>query len=358
VSFGDESFLELIEEWDGLGVVVHRDRPTGAWIFIAMHDDTLGFSLGGCRMKVYPRPEEALRDALRLSEGMTRKWAAIGFPYGGGKTVIAVPTMPTGGERVRLMHRYGSLLNSLKGSYGTGADMGTTDEDMRQIATVSEYVIGVHGIEGGPPDPSPFTALGTYEAIRAALAHRHGSPSVSGRTVLVQGVGHVGGPLARRLAEEGARVLLSDQDQDRAFALSVEIGGSVVPPEDVYRTPCDVYSPCAIGATLNAKTIPLLACDLVVGAANNQLEGPQDADRLRERGILYAPDFIVNAGGAMAFTLVYAGERSQAELERRVSQIGGTLSEVLAEADERNESPAAAADRRVERVLTRARQQH
>lgn len=358
MSFGEESFLELIEGWDGLGVVVHRDRPTGAWIFIALHDDTLGFSLGGCRMQVYPRPEEGLRDALRLSEGMTRKWAAIGFPYGGGKTVMAVPSIPTGGERVRLMHRYGSLLNSLKGAYGTGADMGTTDEDMRQIATVSEYVIGVHGIEGGPPDPSPFTALGTFEAIRAALAHRHGSATVTGRTILVQGVGHVGGPLARRLAEQGANVLLSDRDQDRAFALSVEIGGSVLPPEDVYRTPCDVYSPCAIGATLNATTIPELQCDMVVGAANNQLEGPEDADRLRDRGILYAPDFIVNAGGAMAFTLVYAGERSHEELERRVSEIGATLTDVLEEADERGESPAAAADRRVERVLTRARRLH
>ena len=355
VAFSNDSFLALIEAWDGLGVVVRYDEPTGSWIFIALHDNTLGRPVGGCRMKVYPRPEDGLADAMRLARGMTHKWAAMNFPVGGGKSVLAIPGPLSAGERRGLLRRFGELLNSLNGAYGTGEDLGTTPEDMRELARVTEHVVGIHGIYGAPSDPGPFTALGVFAGIRSALRHLHGKGDLTDRTVLVQGVGDVGAPLARMISKAGGSVLLCDLDQDLAFAISVEIGGNVVTQENVYQTPCDVYAPCAIGATLNPDTIPGLRCDIVAGSANNQLDSDAAAHALAERGILYAPDFVVNAGGAMAFTLIHQGEREIAELERRVGGIGDVLAEIFAEADASGESPVEAAERRVRRVLQKAK---
>jgi leucine dehydrogenase len=354
VDVGGEGFLELIEAWDGVGVVVRHDEPTGSWIFIALHDDTLGPMVGGCRMQVYARPEDGLRDAMRLGRGMTHKWAAINFPFGGAKAVLAIPKPLVGSERRGLLHRFGALLNSLDGAYGTGEDLGTTPEDLREVASVSKHVIGIHGIEDAPSDPGPFTALGVFAGIRSALRHRHGSDDLTDRSVLVQGVGHVGGPLARMISKAGGSVLLCDVDADLAFAISVEIGGNVVTQENVYRTRCDVYAPCAVGATLSPATIPNLRCDIIAGSANNQLESVADAHALAERGILYAPDYVVNAGGAMAFTLIYQGERRVAELEWRVRGIGDALDEIFAEAEAAGESPLEAAQRRVQRALQSA----
>jgi leucine dehydrogenase len=348
-----KAVLDLIEAWNGVGVVVRYDRPTGTWIFVALHDDTLGPPTGGCRMKVYERPEDGLLDALRLAEGMTHKWAAMDFPYGGGKSVLAIPRPLEGEERRGLLHRFGFLLNSLGGAYGTGEDLGTTPADMKEIASVSEHVIGLHGRTEGPMDPGPFTALGVFEGIKAATRHTDGTDDLAGRAVLVQGVGDVGGRLAVRLSEAGAEVLVSDLDTQRGHAVAEDFGGMFVESEDVYETECHVYAPCAVGATLNSETIPRLRCRIVAGAANNQLETDQDAERLRARGILYAPDYVINGGGAMAFTLIYRGEARVEELERRVATIGVKLDEIFGEAAEMAESPVAAARRQVERVLSR-----
>lgn len=345
--------LDLVQRWDGLGVVVRYDAATRTWIFVALHDDTLGRPVGGCRMKVYPRPEDGLWDALRLAEGMTHKWAAIDFPYGGGKAVLAVPHPLEGKERVGLLHRFGHVLNGLGGAFGTGEDLGTTPEDMRELATVTEHVVGRPRGAAGPTDPGPFTALGVLSGIRAALRHRGYGEDLADCRVLIQGVGDVGDPLARLCARAGAAVLLSDLDQAKAVTLAVELGGSVVPEESVYDEECDIYAPCAVGATLNAETIPRLRCDIVAGSANNQLESDEDADRLGDRGILYAPDFIVNAGGAMAFGLAYQGERRQEALEQRVAGIGDALEQIFAEATEAGGGPLAAARRRVQRILAR-----
>lgn len=346
-------FFEVLEGWDGVGVVVRHDQPTGTWIFIALHDDTLGPATGGCRMKVYDRPEDGLADALRLSEGMTHKWAAMDFPFGGGKSVLAIPHALEGAERRGLLHRFGELMNSLGGRYGTGADLGTTVEDMQTIAEVSEYVIGVHGRTEGPMDPSPFTALGVFEGIRSALRHRFGSGDFAGRSVLVEGVGAVGGPLAERLAGAGATLLVADIDAERAASVARALGGMSVRLADVPSTECDVYAPCAVGATLNAETIPELHCAIVAGAANNQLAAPEDATRLLERGILYAPDYVINGGGAMAFTSIYMGADDLAEVERRVRSIGESLDTIFAEAAERGASPVVGAQAHVARVLQR-----
>lgn len=345
--------LGVLEEWDGVGVVVRRDRATGTWIFVVIHDDTLGPATGGCRMKVYPRPEDGLVDALRLAEGMTYKWAAMDFPFGGGKSVLAIPRLLSGEDRRGLLHRFGGLLNSLGGRFGTGADLGTTTEDMRTIAEVSPYVIGVHGRDEGPMDPSPFTALGVFAGIESALRHRYGDGSLEGRRVLVQGVGAVGESLAERLVEAGASLLASDLDERRLEQLADRLGGSVVSAADVYETACDVYAPCAVGATLSSETISRLRCEIVAGAANNQLAEPDDAGRLLERGILYAPDFVINGGGAMAFTLIHRGEDRVHELETRVRSIGAHLGTIFVEADRVGGSPAEAARAHAERILAR-----
>jgi leucine dehydrogenase len=346
-------FLEILEGWEGVGVVVRHDVPTDSWIFIALHDDTLGPATGGCRMKVYDRPEDGLVDALRLAEGMTYKWAAMDFPFGGGKTVLAIPRALAGEERIGLLHRFGALMNSLGGRYATGADLGTTTQDMQTIAEVSEYVIGVHGRTSGPMDPSPFTALGVFEGIRAALDHQTSSGDVSGRRILVQGVGAVGASLGRRIAEAGGSLLVSDTDTGRVERVADELGGEVVAPDLVYATECDVYAPCAIGATLDPETIADLRCGIVGGAANNQLSTPTDAALLHARDILYVPDYVIDGGGAMAFTLIYMGEDRIDELERRVREIGGRLRSIFVEARERGQSPAIAAKAAADRVLER-----
>lgn len=341
----------LIERWDGLGVVSSYHRETGSWIFVALHDDTLGRPTGGCRLKSYASPAEALRDAMRLAEGMTSKWAAIDLAYGGGKSVLAVPGPIEGERRRSLLRRFARVLNALDGGYSVGEDLGTTREDMTFLATLTESVAGSR--DGSPPpDPSPYTAVGVHAGIVAAVNHVDGSPDLTGKTVLIQGVGDVGGALARLLRDSGARVLVSDIDRERAVAVAARCGGTTVDPDAVYGTACDVYAPGAVGATLNGRTIPRLRCRVVAGPANNQLEDPGDAERLRARGILYAPDYIINGGGAMSFGLMERGILDPADLESRVRAIGESLAAIFREADAAGCSPVAAARERALRTLS------
>lgn len=344
---------ELIQGWDGLGAVVRYDRGTGSWIFIALHDDRLGPPTGGTRMRVYPSPQEGLADAMRLAAGMTRKWAVTGFPAGGGKAVLAVPRPLAGGEREGLLRRYGRLVEALAGGFATGGDLGTLPEDLVVIAGETRFVHGVDRRAGTAVDSGPYTARGVFVGIRAACRRALGSGDLSGRRVLVQGVGKVGCALARLLAAAGARALVSDVDPERAAAVAREVGGEVVAPEEVFATPCDVYAPCAVGGTLDRDSIPRLACRVVAGAANNQLAEPADAERLAARGILYTPDYLINAGAAIGLTLAGRG-LPQGEVEAGIDRIGEILEEVFAEAEERGESPLAAAERRVSRVLEKA----
>ncbi len=342
----------LLREWDGLATVVRYDRPTGAWIFIALHDDTLGPAMGGTRIKVYSEPAEGLLDAQRLAEGMTHKWAGAGIPLGGGKAVLAVREIPEGAEREALLRRYGRLIASLRGTFSTGPDLGSSPADMAVIARETRHVHGVH--PGGVIDPGPYTARGVAEAVRAVARRLFGSDDLHGRTVLVSGLGSVGAPLARRLHEAGATLLLSDVDRGRAEALAAELGGRVVAPEAVANTACDVFAPCAVGGVLDAETIPLLACRGVAGSANNQLGEPADAEALHARGILYAPDYVANSGGAIAFHLM-AEKASEEEIFRRLDGIGAVLDEIFGEAAHEDRSPLWAARRRVERMLEERR---
>ncbi len=335
--------------WDGEAVIVRHDRPTGTWIFIAMHSSVLGRPTGGTRMRIYPQPADGLLDAQRLAEGMTQKWAVLDFPKGGGKAVLAIPRPLEGDERVGLLSRYGRLLASLQGSFATGEDLGTSPEDMGVIARQCRWV---HGVEGHQvEDPGPFTARAVVAGVRAALERAFGSPDPAGRRVLVQGIGRVGGPVARTLAAAGAEILVSDVDRPRAEALAAELGGGFVAPDAVIDTACDVFSPCAVGGILGRESIGRLACRIVAGSANNQLETPEDADLLHRRGILYAPDYVINGGGAYAFGLLERGDQGKAAVYERMDEIGTTLAAILREAAERDESPLIAARRRVERVL-------
>ncbi len=344
----------LIESWDGLAVLSHFDKPTGAWIFICIHDNSLGSSTGGTRIATYPTPADGLRDGMRLAEGMTHKWAAVDLGFGGAKAVLAVPGPVVGQEREGLLRRYAKLVELLGGAFLTGEDMGIHPEDME---VMSKHTRFLHGFDetGKKVDPSPYTARGVLTGIKAVFAHRFGDPSVSGKRILVQGTGNVGGHLVRMLGAEGAEVLLDDIDSDRARTLADEVGGRVMNGNDPYSTPCDVFAPCAVGAVLNRETIPRLACPIVAGSANNQLAEHEDVERLRERDILYAPDYIINAGGAISFAHIGRGITDRDRLFEKVDSIGGTLSEIMTEASERGESTLAAADRRVARVLARAR---
>ncbi len=351
---GNHGIEERIRAWDGQGVVCRYDAETGTWIFISLHRDTLGPFTGGTRMKSYPSLGAALEDGQRLAAGMTQKWAALGMPYGGGKAVLAVPETLAGAVREGLLRRYGRLIASLGGRFRTGEDMGTTPDDMCILAEETEFVHGFDRETGEKLDPSPYTARGVWSGIRAGCAEVFGGEGLDGRTVLVEGLGHVGWSLAEMLRESGAGLIVADIDGARCERAARELGATVVAPAEVPSTACDVYAPCAIGATVNRDTIPRLACRLVAGSANNQLGEPADAGLLVERGIAYAPDYVINGGGAMSFGLMSKGEKDPEVLRRQVETIGDMVGELLREAAGRGESPVTAADRRVERALAAA----
>jgi len=346
---------EQVEAWDGLAQILRLDRPTGAWIFIALHDDSLGAPTGGTRMRVYGTPAEGLADAQRLAAGMTAKWAAIEVARGGGKAVLALPH-PLAGTALRgLLRRYGRLLASLRGSFETGPDLGIHAAELFEIAREAPGLChGADPATGEIIDTGAYTGRGVFAAIRAGVRVAFGTEDLAGRTVLVQGLGSAGAPLVRLLSAAGARLKVSDLDRGLAREEARRVGAEVVDPERLIGERCDVYAPCAIGGLIHRESIPRLDCRVIAGSANNQLAEPEDGERLRERGILYAPDFIANAGGALGFSL-RARDCPEEEIHAAIDRLGEILGGLFAEAARRGESPLAAARRRVEAVLARAR---
>lgn len=338
------TFEELLEHWDGEQAVIHRDRESGGWIFICMHSTQLGPAAGGTRLKVYETPADGLRDAMRLSAGMTAKLAVADLGLGGGKAVLAMPKVPQGDERTGLLHRYGGIVASLGGGFITSSDVGTGESDMDVIAERTGHVFGRSQAKGGAGDPGPFTAVGVFHGLKASVAHVHGSDDLSGRTVLVQGVGSVGAALAELLARDGAAVLVADVDAKRAETVAAALGGSVIEADQAVGTECDVYAPCALGATLSAESVPQLRCRIVAGSANNQLAQPEAAELLRAAGILYAPDYVINAGGAIAINFLELNGRSQSDVDAALAKIGDTLREIYTRAENEGITTAAAAD--------------
>jgi leucine dehydrogenase len=338
-------FDELLRRWDGEHVVIRHDAESDAWMFVCIHSSVRGPAGGGTRMRVYGTPAEGLADGMRLSAGMTQKFAVVDAPFGGGKAVLAVPELPEGESRRRLLLRYGDLVTSLGGSFRTAADINTSVADLDVIAERCPYVYGRSEANGGAGDSGRGTARGVYHGIRASLRHAFGSDDPARRSVLVQGVGSVGGRVARALAADGAELLLSDVEADRVSALAAELGARVVAPGAVAGEPCDLYAPCAVGAVLSARTIPRLRCRIVAGAANNQLETAADADRLHEAGILYAPDYVINAGGVLQLVGLEDLGWDEAALETHLAAIGDTLARIFREADEEGVSTERAASR-------------
>jgi leucine dehydrogenase len=315
----------LFQQWEGETVIAHRDKPTGAWIFIAVYSTVLGPAAGGTRMKRYPDLRGALEDAMRLARGMAYKYALPDMPWGGGKAVIALPDEFDPGVRAGLLRRYGKLVHQLGGLFYTGPDMGTCSADMDIIAeTGAPYIFACTPEAGGSGSSGPYTALGVFTGIQVACEHAFGDASLRTRKVLVQGTGSVGGHLIEYLRAAGARVAFSEVDPTAIGHYRDDLGLECVSGEEVYAYECDVFSPCALGGILNEETIPGLRCRIVAGGANNQLRDPADAGRLRARNILYAPDFVVNVGGAMAIlgmeTLGWDRDQAEQEVSSKVRQ--------------------------------------
>ena len=338
--------LELLETWDGESVSIHRDRETGTWMFICVHSTALGSAAGGTRMKHYDRPADALADGMRLSEAMSLKLASVDFPHGGGKAVIALPSaeIPQGDARRRLLHEYGRFINSLGGLYSCAPDMNTSAADMDVIAEVTPYVFCKTEAAGGAGDTAPDTAVGVLHGIRASCRYAFGSDDLSQRSVLVQGAGGVGGRLIELLLEADTKVIATDIDPAR-LAHMRDKGIEVVAADRALTTPCDVLAPCATGGIINARTIPNLQCRVIAGGANNQLETPADADALRGRGIAYAPDFVINAGGVLHGGGLEEQHWTHEVLESKLAGIGDVIFEIFQRAEREGISTDAAARR-------------
>jgi glutamate dehydrogenase/leucine dehydrogenase len=331
-------FEALLREWDGEETVIRYDRASGAWMFVCVHSTALGPAGGGTRMRVYERPADGLADALRLSQAMTVKMAVANAERGGGKAVLAVPELPAGEARRELLLRFGDLVESLGGTYRTAGDMNIAPEDLDVVAERCRWV---YGTSGGGGNSGLGTARGVLHGIRASAEHAFGTGDLAGRTVLVQGAGAVGHDLVRFLREDGANVLVSDVDEERARAT----GATVVPAADALTTECDVYAPCAVGGTLNATSIAQLRCRVVAGSANNQLAEPEDAARLHAAGILYAPDYVINAGGVLQLVGLEDRKLGADALEASFAGIGETLRQIYRDADAAGITPAEAAER-------------
>lgn len=291
--------MDLFQQMTGMGherVLFCSSPEVGLQAIIAVHSTVLGPGLGGTRMFPYKSTDEALTDVLRLSRGMTYKAAAAGLNLGGGKAVIIGD--PKKDKSEGLFRAFGRFVDSLGGAYITAEDVGTSMPDMDIVLHETRWVTGVSPAEGGGGDPSPVTAFGTLQGMKAAALRRFGSDSLAGRTVAVQGLGSVGFHLVQYLVrDEGAKVFGADVDTD-AIARAAELGVEIVPSDQILEVECDVVAPCALGATLNERSIPKLRCQIVAGAANNQLaEEDRDGRAIHETGILYCPDYVINAGG-------------------------------------------------------------
>ena len=345
------------ESLDHETLLVRRGARSGLYTIVAVHSTTRGPATGGCRMWTYDDSRAAIRDALRLSRAMTFKNAVAGLPFGGGKGVVMVrPDRPLDDQRRRAaLVDFGDTVEILGGRYVTAEDVGTSDADMEVIAERTAHVAGLSVERGGSGDPSPYTALGCLVAIERTCERVFGAPSLSDRQVAVIGLGRVGGRLARRLAEAGASLILSDVDESRR-ALADELGATWASPAEALEADVDVLSPCALGGILDDETVPRLRAPIVAGAANNQLAGEAIADLLQRRGILWAPDFVVNAGGIINIAVElepegYSHERAVA----RVRGIGDTLDEIFDRAEAGGTTPLTAAMELARRRLAESR---
>lgn len=296
LSLEDSSVFKQMGQYGHQNIVFCNDEETGLKAIIAIHDTTLGPALGGTRMWTYKTEAEALQDVLRLSRGMTYKAAITGLNLGGGKAVIIGDSRTDKTEA--MMRRYGKFIKNLNGAFITAEDVGTSPKDMEYIRMETQYVTGVPETLGGSGDPSPVTAKGVYMGIKACVKELFGNDSLAGKSVAVQGIGHVGENLVHLLREENAKVYVSDIDEERLSTVAKKYGAEAVSHHNIFDLDVDIYAPCALGATVNTETIKQMKCAIIAGAANNQLADEEvHGKMLLEKGILYAPDYLINAGG-------------------------------------------------------------
>lgn len=328
-----------------------RDPESGLDGVIAIHSTALGPGAGGCRFWTYPDMDAALADAVRLAEGMSYKNALAGLPLGGAKAVLRRPAGDF--DRGALFRAFGRAVEELGGRYVTAEDVGTSVADMQEVAAMSRHVAGLPHSEGrAGGDPSPWTARGVFESMQAAAAFALGR-ELSGLTVAVQGTGNVGADLCRRLADAGARLIIADPSPDRRDRLAHILDARVVHVDDIAGVDADIFAPCALGGALDQDSVGRLKAKLVCGAANNQLAGPEIAALLLDRGITYAPDYVVNAGGIINVSAEYLGEDAD-DVSARVAEIAPRVTAILERAGREKRSPAAVADEMAEAVIADA----
>ncbi len=314
------------------------DEASGMKAIIAIHNTKLGPSLGGCRFIEYPDTQHAIDDAMRLARGMSYKSALANLPLGGGKSVIIKPK--TSFDRQAYMHRFGEFVNDLGGRYITALDSGTQLSDMDIIAEHTPFVASLTSHNG---DPSPSTARGVFRGIQAAVLFKMGRDKLNGLHIAIQGLGHVGFALARHLHDLGVRLTVADINQELVKQAVIEFGATAVSTDDIHKVPCDVFAPCALGAIINDLSITQLQTSIIAGGANNQLAHTYHGQRLHDQGILYAPDYVINAGGVIFAAGKYLNT-PEARVNEQIDLVRTTLIDVFTRAEKENTSTSEIAD--------------
>ena len=326
-----------------------HDEESGLKAIIAVHDTTLGPSLGGTRLWNYSSSAEALTDVLRLSRGMTYKSAMAGLPLGGGKAVIIGDAKTIKSDQ--LFRAYGRFINSLGGKYITAEDVNIRTSDIDIVAQETQHVAGTADKAG---DPSPHTALGTYLGLKAAAKHRLGSEDLNGVKIAVQGLGAVGYDFAKYCREDGAELIVTDINEEALERAKNELGATVVGLDEIYAVDADIYAPCALGATINDETLKQLKCKIIAGSANNQLANPKHDKMVKDMGILYAPDYVINAGGVI-HVCSEAANMSLEETDKRVRDIYNTLDKLFTRAKEEDRPTGELADEMAREIIANAK---
>ncbi|CAH0225356.1 branched-chain amino acid dehydrogenase [Peribacillus sp. NPDC101481] len=344
--------FKYLEKYDYEQLLFCQDKQSGLKAIIAIHDTTLGPALGGTRMWTYASEEDAIEDALRLSRGMTYKNAAAGLNLGGGKTVIIGD--PRKDKNEEMFRAFGRYIQGLNGRYITAEDVGTTVEDMDLIHEETDFVTGISPAFGSSGNPSPVTAYGVYRGMKAAAKEAFGTDSLEGKVVAVQGVGNVSYNLCRHLHEEGAKLIVTDINKESVARAVESFGASAVNPDEIYGVDCDIYAPCALGAVINDQTINQIKAKVIAGAANNQLKETVHGDQIHEKGIIYAPDYVINAGGVINVADELLGYNRERAL-KKVETVYDTIERVI-EIAKRDQIPTyKAADRMAEERIARMR---
>ena len=346
-----ESIFGYMEKYDYENLLVCQDKTLDFKAVIAIHDTTLGPATGGCRMWQYDSEMDAIEDALRLSRGMTYKYAAAGVNLGGGKAVIIGD--PKRKDREPVFRALGKFINRLGGKYITGEDVGTTLKDMEYIRMETEHVVTLPTYLGGAGDIAPMTAFGTIRSMQACCNRVYGSTSLEGKRVAIQGLGAVGHNVVGQLHELGATMVVTDIDPDKVDAMIEKYGVETVDPDAIYDVNCDIFCPCALGAIINDTTLTRLRCKIICGSANNQLKEERHGDLLEENGFVYAPDYITNAGGTIYDTdRLGVGGVSHERGKEKVSRIYDNMVRVFEIADRDKTPTYLAADRMAEERIT------